>query len=786
MNPADSAEALASLEFAAVLDVIAARAAGPEATAWLRHAAPSTDHATITTELGRTAEVLALRRQGERLEVPPVPDMRAALARLRVDGSVLELGELAGMRQTLVAGRVISAELERIAVSCPMTAAVRAVPVDRALERELERAVGDDGELLDGASAALGAARREVHAARERLIKRLEAIARDHGGGGVTIREGRYVIPVRRDERHRPDGIIHDESGSAGTLFVEPTATIAFGNALRAAVAEEERQVLAVLRALTERLRPERDAIAALHRMALTVDTLQARASWALDCEAECPEITGAQGELRLHRARHPLLLARGLDVVPFDLVLEPGERTLLLSGPNTGGKTVLLKTVALVVLLAQSGIIPPVGPGSRLPVIARVFVDIGDHQSLHADLSTFSAHVGELRRILAEADGASLVILDEVGSGTDPAEGGALAMAVLEELTRRGTLTVATTHLGTLKTLATTVPGVVNGSLQFDAATLSPTYRFAKGIPGRSYGIAIARRLGVDAGVLARAESLVPEAERELDRLLASVEAREQELRRDEHHLIERTVDVDRREAVVTGREASQAEREGELRRQEKVAERERAQQAKAYLLEARKRVEQALAQARGAVDEAAAKEARRLVEEGVRHEAERLDDSESVGSPAGDHLAIGGRVRLDTGATGELVELRGDGRAVVQVGTMRLVLKAASLTGLRDRGRAPSIRPALPVADAPVREAAWEIDLRGMRADEAATTVLAALDGAVLAEQPHLRIIHGMGTGVLREAVRELLGRDSRVASFEFAPRQQGGTGVTVAVLR
>lgn len=786
MTPADSAEALGSLELAAVLEVIAARAAGPQAAARLRTAAPSTDSTEIRTELGRVAELLALHRRGERLEVPPVPDLRAALGRLRVAGSVLELGELADLRRALAAGRTIAAELERLADPCPTVAALRVPPAERALERDLERAVSDDGELLDSASPALAAARREVHVARERLIKRLEAIARDQGGGSVTMREGRYVIPVRRDARSRPEGIIHDESGSAGTLFIEPTAAIALGNALRAAVLNEEREVLAVLRDLTERLRPSRDAIVALHEMAVTVDTLAARAAWAFDCDAECPDLTGPGGDLALWQARHPLLLARGVDVVSFDLVLEPGERTLLISGPNTGGKTVLLKTAALMLLLAQCGIIPPVGAGSRVPVVTALFVDIGDHQSLQADLSTFAAHVAELRRILAGADASSLVILDEIGSGTDPAEGGALAMAVLEELTRRGTLTLATTHLGALKTLATRVPGVVNGSLQFDAATLSPTYRFTKGIPGRSYGIAIARRLGVDATVLAQAESLVPEAERELDRLLASVEAREQELRRDEHALLERTVDVDRREAIVATREASQAAREATLRQQEKDAERERARQARAYLLEARKRVEEALALAKGAADEAAAREARRLVEEGIRAEGDRLDEAPGVEATAPGQLGAGDRVRLSTGATGEVAELRSDGRAVVLVGAMRLVVKSTTLTRLAPHQAAATVRPAARMADLPAREAPWEIDLRGMRADEAEATVLAALDGAVLAEQPHLRIIHGMGTGVLRDTVRALLGRDGRVASFEFAPRQQGGTGVTIAVLR
>ncbi len=790
MTARDWTPALASLEFAAVLDVIAARAAGSLAAERLRALAPDADPADARLALGQIGELLALHRRGERVEVAASPDLRAALGRLRVEGSVLDLAELLDVRLALAAGRGVAEELARVAEAAPMLAELRVDPVDRGVERTLERAISDEGELLDAASPALAAARREVHAARERLVKRLEGILRDHdaaGAGAVTMRGGRYVIPIRRDARQRPDGIIHDESGSAGTLFIEPSATIGLGNALREALLAEEREVLAVLRELTGLLRPVRGALAALHEMAVTVDTLAARASWAFDCGAEVPELTGPGGDLALHDARHPLLLARGVAVVPFTLVLSPGERTLLISGPNTGGKTVLLKAAGLAIALAQSGIVPSVAAGSRLPQVSRIHVDIGDHQSLQADLSTFSAHVAELRAILEGADADALVILDEIGSGTDPAEGGALAMAVLEELTRRGTLTLATTHLGALKSLATTVPGVVNGSLQFDAATLSPTYRFTKGIPGRSYGIAIARRLGVPAALLDVAESYVPEAERELDRLLANVEAREQELRRDEHALIERTIDVDRREAVTAAREADHAARESELRRREKEAERDLARQARAYLLEARRRVEEALALAKGAADEAAAREARRLVEEGVRAEADRLGEGEAAPTGDPDALSVGDRVRLATGATGELAELRGDGRAVVQVGAMRLVVKPATLVRLPPADRGAGRRQApVTTGDAPAREAAWEIDLRGMRADEAEATVVAALDGAVLAEQPHLRIIHGMGTGVLRDVVRALLGRDGRVASYDFAPRPQGGTGVTIAVLR
>lgn len=793
LDPAMSADALAALEFDHVLDVVASFAAGPLGAAALRARLPTGDTEWIRHELALVGEALSVLRRGSAIAVVPVPDLRGALGRLRVDGSVLEVRELAAVKSGLIAGRQNAEELERHGESCPRIAALGVPPADRSIERLLERAIGDDDELLDSASPALAAARREVHGARERLIRRLEAMLRDAdpsavpGGASVTMRSGRYVIPVRRDSRSRPDGIVHDESGSAGTLFVEPTAAIELGNALRSALSAEEREALVVLRDLTNHLRPEREVIAALQSMSVELDTVVARARWANETGGEVPDIVTAASGLQLNAARHPLLLARGIAVIPFDLSLAAEERTLLISGPNTGGKTVLLKTVGLALALSQAGCVPPIGAASVLPVIRRMFVDIGDHQSLATDLSTFSAHVATLRRVLDAADDSTLILLDEIGSGTDPAEGGALAMAVLETLTERRALTLATTHLGALKTLATRVRGVVNGSLHFDAATLSPSYRFTKGIPGRSYGLAIARRLGVDSDVLAAAEALVPDAERELDRLLASVETRRQILDREEVLLQDRVAEVDRREAVAQVTAASQEAREAMLRQQEKQATRDQARQAKAYLLEARKRVEQALALARGATDEAAAKEARRLIEDGVRDESQRLDEPADTNAMNAGGLHVGGRVRLNTGATGELTELRGDGKAVVIVGTMRLVVAARTLAPLANDEAARRVRrtSTIPV-DEPPREVSYELDLRGMRADEAEAAVTAAIDGAVMAEQPHLAIIHGMGTGVLRDTVRSLLASDQRVASFDFAPRQQGGIGVTVAVFR
>jgi DNA mismatch repair protein MutS2 len=787
------AEALEALEFARVLDNVAAHAAGPLGAARILAREPSSDATWIREELIRVAELVGLLREGRGVVAEPVPDVADALVRLRIAGSVLDGAELLGLRRTLTAARLVLAELRRIAADAPHVAALELPAPEKTLERRLEQALDDDGTVRDGASAGLAAARSDIRTARERLVQKLEATLRGLGGdGGVTVRDGRYVIPVPRDLRSRPDGIVHGESASGSTLYVEPAAAIALGNAMREAEARAAREELIVLRSLTNLLRPLQAELGALHEMCVVLDDLQARAKWAVEVDGHAPAVAGAPADFRIVNGRHPLLLAadRGEagTVVPFDLALEEGERCVLLSGPNTGGKSVLLKAVGLTVALTQSGIVPPLGPGSALPIFKRIFADIGDRQSITANLSTFSAHLALLRLILDEADDRSLILLDEIGSGTDPAEGGALAGATLQALTRRGAITIATTHLGALKRLATSTPGVVNASLQFDAATLQPTYRLVKGVPGRSYGLAIARRLGVRPDVLEAAEAQVPEAERSLDALLAAVEHRQREQEALAVELTGRLEAVEARSRSLAEQAEAQGLREAALRRQERDAERAGREQARQYLLAARAQVEAAVARAAETSDEAA-REARRLVEQAAAQEAgalQRLAGSERAGAPGAAGLDAGTPVRMASGTVGEVLEVRGDGRVVLRVGSLRLVADPGSLTPL-----GPGERPGRPAhrsdAHGGVAEtaASYEVDLRGMTGDEAEQVVVAALDSAILAEQPYLRIIHGKGTGVVRERVQQVLRRDRRVKSHAFAASNQGGTGVTVAEL-
>ena len=790
-----------ALELQAVLERVAAYAAGPLGHEAILARRPSADVAWISGELQTVAELARLVRENRGVAAEPVPEVDSALSRLRVAGSVLEGSHLLAIRRTLVAARLVVAELKRVAADAPRTALYERPLPEKGLERRLTLAFDDDGQLLDSASPTLAAARREVRLARERLVQKLDAMLRHLGGEGtVTLRDGRYVIPVARELRGRPDGIVHGESASGATLFIEPSAVISLGNELREAELRAEREELQVYRDLTELIRPERDVISGIHSMCVAVDDLVARARYAAVVDGHAPVVALAPAGLNIVNGRHPLLLAAtnltaliaataqtdtNRAVVPFNLDLDPDQRTILISGPNTGGKSVLLKAVGLCCALAQSGIIPPVGPGSSLPVFCRIFADIGDRQSIAASLSTFSAHVAELRRILDHADDKTLVLLDEIGSGTDPAEGAALAGAVLLSLTRRGTITLATTHLGALKELASRAPGVVNASLQFDSATLQPSYHFQKGVPGRSYGLAIARRLGLPESVLTEAEQQIPDAERNLDALLASVEERQREQTRREADLDAREAQAEALRIRLESQATTQGAREAELKRKEKEAERTAREQSRSLLLEARQRVEEALAKAREAGDEGAAREARRLVEEAAKEEAEaiaRLGGSAARRLGSEDtEFESGTRVQLDSGTVGTVIEQRTDGKMVVQVGSLKLVIDPGSLVAL-EPSRGSAQPPSRRAAEPPSRQAAYEVDLRGLTGEEAEQSVLSALDAAVLAEHPYLRIIHGKGTGVVRDRVQKVVARDRRVRKHAFAPANQGGTGVTV----
>lgn len=789
--------ALTVLQYREVLDVVAGFASSPLGAEAVRSLEPVDALGWITDELRRVDQMAAFELRADDFHLPDIPDLRAALRRLSVEGSVWDAPTLRDAGVLLAGARQTRQALRRQAQDHPLVAEIAERLVELSgPEAELERAIDEAGEVKDTASRDLSRLRREIRGERTRIIRRLEqsmaALPERFRvpDASVTVRDGRYVIPVRREGRAEVGGLVHDESATGGTLFIEPPVALELMNRLRELELAEQREVLRILRELTDMLRPHEAELSSTLEALIELDSLHARATYALQYNGHRPEIV-ARGTraYRVVNGHHPLLLAGPGKVVPFDLEMEAEERTLLISGPNTGGKTVLLKAVGLVSAMSQAGIIPPVGAGTRLPVFGDLFADIGDEQSIEASLSTFSAHLRNLREVLERADGDSLVLIDEMGSGTDPTEGGALAQAILVELTRRGTFTVATTHLGQLKLLAGEEKGVVNASLQFDAVELRPTYRLAKGIPGRSYGLAIARRLGFPEDLLAVAESYLPQQEREAAHLLVELEEKERRLA---EALAE--AESGRREALELRRRVE--EREHTIRQRERDAERRARQQARDLLLSARQEVDAAIRELREVVQgemdaatfEEAARLARRRVEERARRQQERTPEparEATAGEPV--QLEPGMRVRVAaTGADGTLIELR-EGRAVVETGGVRLQLPASELAAIGAAAvEAPERKRTRSGGwTSPDLEVSSEVDLRGLRAEEVEGKLLPALDAAIQAALPSLRIIHGKGTGALREVVTELLRADPRIGSFRPGRVGEGGNGVTVVEL-
>jgi DNA mismatch repair protein MutS2 len=787
--------ALGVLEYSRVLDVLADRATSALGAARIRALEPRRDIEWMELEQRRVVAMRAVVTSDDGWHPEPIPDLSVPLARLRAIGSAWtgeELGRGALLlRSSRRTREALSSSGLNAVVNAVLLPFVQPLIVAKRMEDEIERAIDSDGSVRDEASGALRRLRRELRGAQGELVQLLErAMAKlePHqrvADMSVTVRNGRYVIPVRREGRAAIGGIVHDESATRGTVFVEPPAAIEFGNRIRALEAEEREEVERILAELTDSIRPLRDGMIASLEALVALDVLYARARFAEELGCAPADFVPAHEGFSLRDARHPLLLARGGAVVPFDLEMAANERTLLLSGPNTGGKTVLLKAVGLISALARSGIPAPVGAESRIPIFDDCFADIGDEQSIQASLSTFSAHLRNLGEILANATAQSLVLIDELGSGTDPAEGAALGGAILDALTARGVFTIATTHLGALKLLATENAGVVNGSLQFDSVALAPTYRLIKGIPGRSYGLSIARRLKLPEDVLERAESRLSTGERDVAALLGDLQAREAKL-------AEREDKVEFDASRAAARLERIEERDLSLREAERTLERRGREEARRLLLEGRAEIERTVRELREQGAASTARDARRRVEELAATHAAEIERIEREDRPArrvaavtGGAMAVGDTVEMDTleGRTGQILELRND-QAIVAVGALKMTVPVSTLSTVSRASERAAARTET-FAALPDVDVSTEIDVRGLRVDEMELAVQRALDAAIGADLHVMRIIHGKGTGALRERVDELLRADRRVREHRVGAWNEGGTGVTIAEL-
>ncbi len=747
-----------------------------------------------------------------------IHDIRPAI-RLATMSGMLEPSVLLTVADTAAGARKLKGYLLQREETVPMLAELaREIREFPRLEQVIYEAISEHAEVRDDASPTLARLRKDLRVIRGRMTERLNSILRSTAYRDmiqdpvITTREGRFCIPVKSEYRTQFGGLVHDQSSSGATLFMEPTPVVELGNELRQVELKERQEVERILHELTGHVAKVEGDLSATVELLGELDYLFARGRLSQAMDAVEPEIN-REGFIGLRRARHPLLEG---NVVPIDVDLGREHTVLVITGPNTGGKTVGMKTVGLLALMAQCGLHIPAHEGSTLPVFRGVYADIGDEQSIQQSLSTFSGHITNIARILkgVEATGArSLVLLDEAGAGTDPAEGSALAKAILQHLLQKRARTIASTHYGELKEFAYATPGVQNASVEFDLQTLRPTYRLLIGVPGASNAFAIAARLGLPEEIVQAARGMVgtdravlsdviqrlTENQRasEEDVRKAAQTARDVDLRREQLERDVRKLEADRREILARARTEAEdllraARREmdrvrDELRRVEKAVKRAQEDPADtASLQKARDRL-QALA---GRTEGRTAKVERKIEARAPVIEAPRPEVKVDSTPPAvGDSVWVAG-----LNQRGTLLSLPAEGRAQVQIGAMRTTVPAENLQRLAapqpavvsrpvsvvSAGSAPDLRMRAHASMSP------EVHLRGMRAEEALDRLDEYVDQACLAGYSPLRIVHGKGTGALKRVVWEFLQTHPSVANYHHPPEEEGGNGVTIVELK
>ena len=780
-----------------------------------------TERRELEREFSAIAEAIGYLRSGEELGFGALADPEAWLERLALPGVMLapaELLDAASLIDTVTSLREIFREAS--AKFPLLTERARSLADLRFLAAAIRRAILPNAEISDDASPALRRVRGGIARTRENLQKTLERILRARGSESgddyVTQRNDRYVIPVRASERRSLQGVVHAASATGQTVFVEPLETIEINNRLVQLREEEAAEIARILEELTAKAVAERGPLAQAAAAIAEMDALFARARFAREYDACIPEFSD-EVVIALDGARHPVLEStlrpQGRPVVPLSLSLGKDDTVLVISGPNTGGKTVALKTVGLAVLAAQSGI-PVAAQAARMGIFDRVLADIGDEQSIAADLSTFSAHMLNLKSILGALTRRSLVLLDEMGTGTAPEEGAALAVALLEEFRTRGCLVLATTHHDRLKSYASTTAGVLNAAVEFDEERLTPTYRLRVGVPGGSSGITIAQRLGLPENIVARAQELMTPEAREAAGLIAYLHRSRDVLEQMQRDLAEqaRQLETERRElreewiARQRGRiaeleqkfAAALEEHERQMARAiEAVKDRElRAQLEK----QSRRKLSQARTEARSEADAAV-----------VAHLSESQADlgiaADTARPPSPEELVAGIRVRVRGLPSAVLLRRRDGASAEIEAGPLRMKVPLSEITGIvgepdaqRTTGArsGESARAKLPSesrsgvtvhmapADRETSTAGDEINVIGCTVEEAARRVDKFIDGAALAGKPQVRVIHGHGTGALRRGLAEFLSTHPLVESLHAEAQERGGTAVTVVELR
>lgn len=778
------------LEYEKIREMLAARAGSSLGKERARSLQPSTDYAEVEEQLEQTAEAVRIHA----VTSPPfggIHDLRPLLKKIHM-GAVLTLEELVDIRSTLYAMRSVKEFFKGLEIEAPtLKEWAHGIEILGQLERRLENTLDEHGSLRDDASVELRRLRTEIQTTQNRIKERVGAALRAPENQKyfqeaiVTLRDERYVIPVKAEYRRFFPGIVHDQSATGATLFVEPMAIVELNNDVKQLVLSEQHEVERILRDLSQQIGGQQDILQENLSVLADFDFTFAKAKLAEDMDAQQP-IMNREGRAHLRQARHPLIPRDR--VVPIDIELGDAYTMLLITGPNTGGKTVSMKTFGLLVLMAQSGCFLPTAPDSTLPVYQNIYADIGDEQSIEQSLSTFSAHMTHIVDILSKVEADDLVLVDELGAGTDPEEGAALAMAILERLLAVKAATVATTHYSELKTFAYTREGIENACVEFDVKSLRPTYRLLIGIPGASNAFAISRRLGLSEAIILRAQQLVKEDHAQFEHVVNELEREKLVYEQHNAELAERQQRVTRLEQKVEAAKEDLSKRKGELIRKAR-------EQSAALVRRTRREAEDIIDSLKKQYDDQgiharqqAIQEARKRLEEassaarpgimGQKHLGQKVDAKK---------LMVGDVVYLpNLDQKGTVVEISGRD-VTVQLGSLRTTQKAASCRFLSHAEKEKSAKSN--ATGGFLRKTAHvsrEIDIRGLMVNEAEVVVGKFIDDAQMAGLTQILVIHGKGTGALRKGIHEYLKRHRSVDHFAFADLDEGGSGATVVFLK
>jgi DNA mismatch repair protein MutS2 len=791
-------KAIRTLGLEAVLERLASHAAFSASKEAALALHPSTDVDEARERLSGTSEARLLLSVNESMSVGGARDVRPAVEAAQRE-AVLEPHQLLDIKHTLISARTIRRYFEKSEEHYPVLSTIAEdLVIGTGLIDTISKTLDERGNVLDTASPALANTRSQLRIAHDRLTTKLQKIISSNKIAPmlqeplITQRDGRFVIPLRAEFKGRVKAVIHDQSSSGATLFIEPLQVVELNNQVRElelAERDEIRRILTELSGIVSQRGPE---ITITVEALASLDLAFAKARYADTIQAYEPEILPFEKQtknkhpgsyLRLEQARHPLLDPE--IVVPIDLVLDPDCYALVITGPNTGGKTVTLKTAGLLILMAACGLHIPAASGSALTLFTSVFADIGDEQSIEQSLSTFSGHISNIIQILEKADQSSIVLLDELGAGTDPQEGSALAQALLNAFLERGITTLVATHFSSLKAFAHVTSGVRNASVEFDVESLRPTYHLTIGLPGRSNALAIAKRLGLDEGIVEQAKTMVSPDEIQADVLLEEI--------REQRDLVHRA----REEAQQIKESIKKAEVEL-LKRLDQIED-ERRDLIEHAREGARKEVEDVHAELQGLKRRLAiAGQPLEAISE-IEKEFEELEAEVDLPVPREKHdepilipnVRLGDTVYLRSIDAEGVVTSLGEVQAEVQVGRLRVRARIAELETARTKNEGTTGDKVDQVTatrsrSLPDTSTSVEIDLRGRAADEALEELDRQLDSAYLAGVPFLRVIHGKGTGKLREAIRMGMKGNPYVLSFDAGLAAEGGDGVTVIKLR